>query len=209
MNKHQFYKMAALLAALLFTLASYGQNIISLSGTVLDSKSKEPLIGVTVVEEGTTNGTVTDLDGKFVLKVASNVTLRVSYMGYTSKKITVTNNHQLTILLEEESRMLDEVVVVGYGVQKKSDITGAISSVSGEAINNVPVASALQALQGKASGVNIIQNTGAPGGNTTIKIRGTGTVNDADPLYVVDGFIVDGIDHRIRHLKLHLSIFQY
>lgn len=195
MNKHQFYKMAALLAALLFTLASYGQNIISLSGTVLDSKSKEPLIGVTVVEEGTTNGTVTDLDGKFVLKVASNVTLRVSYMGYTSKKITVTNNHQLTILLEEESRLLDEVVVVGYGVQKKSDITGAISSVSGEVINNVPVASALQALQGKASGVNIIQNTGAPGGNTTIKIRGTGTVNDADPLYVVDGFIVDGIDH--------------
>ena len=100
MNKHQFYKMAALLAALLFTLASYGQNIFSLSGTVLDSKSKEPLIGVTVVEEGTTNGTVTDLDGNFVLKVTSNVTLRVSYMGYTSKKITVTNNHQLTISLE-------------------------------------------------------------------------------------------------------------
>ena len=195
MDKHQFSRMTALFVVLFFTLVLYGQNVISLSGTVLDSKNKEPLIGVTVVEEGTTNGTATDLDGKFVLKVASNAILRVSYMGYTSKKITVTNNQYLTILLEEESRLLDEVVVVGYGVQKKSDITGAISSVSGDAINSVPVASALQALQGKASGVNIIQNTGAPGGNTTIKIRGTGTVNDADPLYVVDGFIVDRIDH--------------
>lgn len=151
MDKHQFSRMTALFVVLFFTLVLYGQNVISLSGTVLDSKNKEPLIGVTVVEEGTTNGTATDLDGKFVLKVASNAILRVSYMGYTSKKITVTNNQYLTILLEEESRLLDEVVVVGYGVQKKSDITGAISSVSGDAINSVPVASALQALQGKAS----------------------------------------------------------
>ena len=94
-----------------------------------------------------------------------------------------------------DTQLLDELVIIGYGVQKKSDITGSISSIAGKDVNNVPVSSALQALQGRAAGVNVIQNTGAPGGKTTIKVRGTGTVNDADPLYVVDGFVVDNIDY--------------
>ena len=104
--------------------------------------------------------------------------------------------------------VLDEVVVIGYGVQRKSDITGSISSVSGKDVNDVPVSSALQALQGKASGVNIIQNSGAPGGATTIKIRGTGTINDADPLYVVDGFIVDDITHINPNDIANIEIFK-
>lgn len=195
MDKHKLSRMAAFVAAVLFTLASYGQNAVSITGTVLDSKSREPLIGVTVVEEGSTNGTATNLDGQFVLQTAPNATLVVSYIGYTSQKVTITGNRSPIVLLEEESKVLDEVVVVGYGVQKKSDVTGSISSISGDDINNMPVSSPLQALQGKATGVNIIQNSGAPGGETTIKIRGTGTINDADPLYVVDGFIVDRIDH--------------
>ena len=176
-------------------MISYGQSTLSLSGNVLDNKTREPLIGVSVVVKGTSNGTITNLDGKFFIQTTPNATLVFSYMGYASKEINIGNHKELTVMLEEKSESLDEVVVIGYGVQKKSDITGAISSVSGKDINNVPVASPLQALQGKAAGVNIVQNTGAPGGNATIKIRGTGTINDADPLYVVDGFIVDEINH--------------
>lgn len=187
--------MAFFLIAIFYSMISYGQSTVSLTGSVLDNKSREPLIGVSVMVKGTTNGTITNLDGKFLLQAPPDATLLFSYMGYESREITIGNRMELTVLMEEKSESLDEVVVIGYGVQKKSDITGAISSVSGKDINHVPVSSALQALQGKAAGVNIIQNTGAPGGNTTIKIRGTGTINDADPLYVVDGFIVDVIDH--------------
>lgn len=194
MKKYKLSQKAAFLAALFFSLFSYGQNRLPVTGKVLDSRSREPLIGASVVEKGTTNGTITDLDGQFSLQTASGSILVFGYMGYDEKEVD-TSDSPLTVLLEEKSEYLDELVVVGYGVQKKSDITGSISSVSGKDINNIPVASPLQALQGKAAGVNIIQNTGAPGSNTTIKIRGTGTVNDSDPLYVVDGFIVDGIDH--------------
>lgn len=195
MIKYKLSQMAFFLIAIFYSMTSYGQGAISVSGSVLDSKNGEPLIGVSVMVKGTASGTITNIDGKFSLQTAPDATLIFSYMGYANKEISIGNRKELTVMLEEKSESLDEVVVIGYGVQKKSDITGAISSVSGKDINNVPVASALQALQGKAAGVNIIQNTGAPGGNTTIKIRGTGTINDADPLYVVDGFIVDGISH--------------
>ncbi len=171
------------------------QETIGVSGTVFDSKTQEALIGVTVQEEGTTNGTITDFDGKFQLNVSKSATLNISYMGYDLQRIEVNNRTVIQVSLSEKSEVLDELVVTGYGMQRKSDITGSISSVSGEDVSRVPVSSPLQALQGKAAGVNIIQNTGAPGGATTIKIRGTGTVNDADPLYVVDGFIVDDINH--------------
>jgi len=195
MIKCKIYKIAILFVTMFCSLVAYGQTTIPVSGTILDAKTKEPLTGVTVAEKGTTNGTMTDIDGKFSLKTPSQATLLITYMGYVTQEVSVSNNKLLNIQLSEESKLLDEIVVIGYGVQKKSDVTGAISSISGKDINNVPVSSTLQALQGKAAGVNIIQNTGAPGGNSTIKIRGTGTVNDADPLYVVDGFIVDGINH--------------
>jgi TonB-linked SusC/RagA family outer membrane protein len=189
-------------------MMAYGQDPLTVTGSVLDSKSREPLIGVSVREKGTTTGTVTDLDGKFTLKASSGAALVFTYMGYADQEVNVSSNKNPLVLLEEKTELLDEVVVIGYGVQKKSDITGAISSVSGKDINNIPVASALQALQGKAAGVNIIQNTGAPGSNTTIKIRGTGTINDADPLYVVDGFIVDGIDHLNPSDIANVEIFK-
>lgn len=187
---------------------SFGQNKVSVSGTVLDSKTKEPLIGASVVEKGTTNGLITDIDGKFLINTTPNATLVISYMSYKSAEVSVKGKQSLTISLEEDNQLLDEVIVIGYGVQKKSDVTGSISSISGKDINDVPVSSALQALQGKATGVNIIQNSGSPGGKTTIKIRGTGTINDADPLYVVDGFIVDGIDHLNPNDIANMEIFK-
>lgn len=188
--------LPAIFASLFFvSVFAYGQEKIQVSGEVTDSRTREPLVGVSVIEKGSSNGTATNLDGRFTLQVATDASLVFSYMGYTNKEVKVSGPAPVVVLLEEHVEFLDEVVVIGYGVQRKSDITGSISSVSGKDINNVPVASALQALQGKAAGVNIVQNTGAPGGSATIKIRGTGTINDADPLYVVDGFIVDGITH--------------
>ena len=195
MSKFRHLRTAALLIASLFFVALNAQQKISVGGTIVDADSQEPLIGVTVIEKGTANGVATDFDGNFTIKVAPKATLQLSYVGYKPLEVKVDGNNKLNIAMTTASTSLDELVVIGYGVQRKSDVTGSISSISGKDVNDVPVASALQAMQGKASGVNIIQNSGAPGGNTTIKIRGTGTVNDSDPLYVVDGFIVDGIDH--------------
>lgn len=195
MSKDNISSIGLFFVVLFFSSVSYGQNLISISGKVLDSNSREPLIGASVTEKGTSNGVMTDFDGKFTFRISSAATVLVSYVGYTNKELKVQDKQELTVLLEEKNEFLEDVVVIGYGVQKKSDVTGAISSVAGKDINNVPVASPLQALQGKAAGVNIIQNTGSPGSSTTIQIRGIGTVNDAEPLYVVDGFIVNGIDH--------------
>ena len=194
MRKQLFQRLTLLATALLMWAASFAQKV-TVTGTVVEDKSQEPLIGATVLEKGTNNGVVTDIDGNYSISISPNATLVFTYMGYDKKEVSAGNrrivNVQMTTTVEE----LDELVVIGYGVQRKSDITGSISSISNKEINNQPVANALQALQGRAAGVNIIQNTGAPGSNTTIKIRGTGTVNDADPLYVVDGFIVDNIDY--------------
>jgi len=196
MIKIKKLKIIIFLFAIFYTSIMYGQSHITVTGYVLDGKNRESLIGVTVQEKGTLNGTITDNEGKFSLRVPPNATLIFSYMGFEEKEIKIDNNNrEMLVLMDEKTEFIDEIIVIGYGVQRKSDITGSISSVSGKDINDVPVASALQALQGKASGVNIIQNTGAPGSSVTIKIRGTGTINDSDPLYVVDGFIVDDISH--------------
>ena len=207
MNDFKYLRTAICIIASFFTFASYGQKI-DITGAVLDSINKEPLIGVTVMEKGTTNGVSADFDGKFKIQAAPKATLIFSCVGYTSKEVKLSGQRNITILMQQASKTLDEFVVIGYGIQRKSDITGSISSISGKDVNDVPVASALQALQGKASGVNIIQNTGAPGSNTTIKIRGTGTVNDADPLYVVDGFIVDDINHINPNDIANIEIFK-
>ncbi|MDR2057753.1 MAG: TonB-dependent receptor [Dysgonamonadaceae bacterium] len=208
MIKYKLSRMIFVFITLFYSLISYGQNTISVTGSVLDSENREPLIGVTVREKGTKNGTSTDLDGKFTLRTAANATLTFSYLGYADKEVNAGSAGEMPVLMEEQTRSLDELVVIGYGVQKKSDLTGSISSISGAKVNDVPVASVLQALQGKASGVTVIQNTGAPGSTTTIKVRGTGTVNDADPLYVVDGFIVDGIDHLNPNDIANVEIFK-
>lgn len=208
MIKNKLFRMALIFTAMFYSMVAFSQGTISVSGTVLDGNSREPLIGVSVLVKGTTNGTITDFDGNFQLQAASDAILVFSYTGYEPQEININNRQHLTVLMQEKNEVLDELIVIGYGVQRKSDVTGAISSVSGKDINNIPVASALQALQGKAPGVNIIQNSGAPGGNTTIKIRGTGTINDADPLYVVDGFIVDGINHLNPNDIANVEIFK-
>ncbi|MDR0505623.1 MAG: TonB-dependent receptor [Dysgonamonadaceae bacterium] len=208
MIKYKSSRILFFSIALLCSLISYGQNTVSVTGSVLDNRNREPLIGVNVIEKGTGNGTVTDIDGKFTLKTTANATLSFSYLGYAVKEVNVGKGGEIPVLMEEEARVLDEFVVIGYGVQKKSDLTGSISSIAGGDVNDVPVASVLQAIQGKAAGVTIIQNTGAPGSTTTIKVRGTGTVNDADPLYVVDGFIVDRIDHLNPNDIANVEIFK-
>ncbi len=195
-----------LLATIHFTL---GAQTITVTGTVNDPAEGEPIIGATVMQKGSkSNGVATDIDGNYTITVPANATLVFSALSYEPQEVAVNGQKTINVDMKAAATALDEVVVIGYGVQRKSDITGSISSVSGKDVNNVPVSSALQALQGKASGVNIIQNSGAPGGATTIKIRGTGTVNDADPLYVVDGFIVDNIDYINPNDIANVEIFK-
>lgn len=187
MRKHEIARITTmLLFVMLSALTAFAQNI-TVKGVISDGQINEPLMGVTVREKGNnTNGVVSDLDGNYSISVKSNATLVFSYMGFKDEEVAVQGRRSIAVTMHSVSKALDELVVIGYGVQRKSDITGSISSVAGKDINKTPVSSAVQALQGRATGVNIIQNTGAPGSSTTIKIRGTGTVNDSDPLYVVD-----------------------
>ena len=177
------------------SIAIHAQNTENIRGTVFDKQTGEAVIGASVAVVGTSAGTITDVDGNFELKIPLNKELKISYLNYVTQTIKVSSVTPIVVYLEETKQELDEVIVIGYGVQKKSDITGSISSLSAKDLTLTPVANPMQALQGKASGVQVIQNTGAPGATTTIKIRGTGTINDSDPLYVVDGFIVDDIEH--------------
>ncbi len=167
----------------------------SISGNVSDAETGEPLVGVNVVVEGTTTGTVTDLDGNFSLGVerTANVSLSFSFIGYLPEVIPISDQTEVSISLVPDLLNLDEVVVVGYGTQKKADLTGAISSVVADDIMNQPASNAIQAIQGKISGVNIINND-EPGSSPTIIVRGMGTaLGGRDPLYIVDGFPVDDL----------------
>ncbi len=166
----------------------------TITGLVQDAQTKEPIIGASVVVKGTTRGIITDLNGKFSLSVSEGATIAVSFVGYTSRTVAVNGNNNLVIDLTEKSFSLDEVVVIGYGVQKKSDLTGAVSSVKADDIRNMPTTNVAQALQGKAAGIEIVQNSGSPGASTSVKIRGTGSVNNTDPLYIVDGIPLDDIN---------------
>lgn len=199
-----------LLASLLFAIIAIDATAedITVSGTIFDPKEGEPVIGASVVVKGTKTGVFSDIYGNYTIKAPANGTLTFSGVGYKTITEKVNGRSMINVNMSSDSQDLDELVVVGYGVQRKSDVTGSISSVSGKEVSTVPTSSVLQALQGKASGVNIIQNSGAPGGATTIKIRGTGTVNDADPLYVVDGFIVDDITHISSNDIANIEIFK-
>lgn len=150
----------------------------------------EPLIGVNVVVKGTTIGSMTDMDGRYVLEnVPSNAIVEFSYIGYLQQSINVGNKSSIDITLAEDTQKLDEVVVVGYGSFKKSDLTGAISQIKGEEISALPLRSASDALQGKVAGVTITANSGSPGSLGDVRIRGVGTLSQYgnNPLYVVDG----------------------
>jgi len=177
----------ALCAILSLNLAA--QNHKKVTGVIID-KNGESIIGASVFVKGTTIGTVTDIDGNFSLEVPEEATLSISYMGYISQDITARGETHFRIILQEDSKLLDDIVVVGYGVMKKSDLTGAVSSVSSKTLQDKPVANIGEALQGRAAGVQVI-NSGSPGSNVTFRIRGVGTINNSDPLLVIDGVPTD------------------
>ncbi|RFZ83205.1 TonB-dependent receptor [Mucilaginibacter terrenus] len=189
----RIYKISGLL--LLFTFFStavFAQNI-TVKGKVSDAKTGEALIGVTVGVQGTSNGTQTDVNGNFTVSVASNATLQVSYIGYTTQTVAVDGRTSIDIKLATSANELAQVVVVGYGTQRKLDVTGSVASVKGEDISRQPSTNAVSSLQGKVAGVQIT-NSGSPGSSPEIRIRGLGTVyGNANPLYVVDGVWFDDI----------------
>lgn len=160
---------------------------VTVSGIVRDVTG-EPLPGTTVIVAGTTIGTVTDMDGKFTLTVPENATLVFSFIGFESKQVVVGDQSVLEVTLNEDATAMDEVVVIGYGTAKRSDLTGSVGSVGAESLNERPSPSLNQALAGRVSGVQVNTNSGRPGGRTTVRIRGFSSINSSNnPLYVVDG----------------------
>ncbi len=163
-----------------------------IKGKVVDA-SGETVIGANVLEKGTTNGVITDIDGNFIINVASGATLEISYIGYVTQTVKITNQTSLDIVLKEDSETLEEVVVVGYGTMKKSDLSGASVSVGEDAIKGSVITNLDQSLQGRAAGVSAVSTSGAPGSSSSIRVRGQATINsNAEPLYVIDGVIVQG-----------------
>lgn len=163
------------------------QQTKRITGTVKDATGME-VIGANVVVKGTTNGVITDLDGKFSLDVAPGSIIEISYIGYMTQEIPVTaQTSDLQITLKEDSQSLDEVVVVGYGVQKKKLVTGATVEVKGDEVAKRNTISPLSALQNQSPGVNIVASSGQPGDGFKVNIRGAGTNGDTAPIYVIDG----------------------
>lgn len=159
-----------------------------ITGKITDTKG-EPIIGVNIVEKGTTNGTVTDLDGNFKLDIEDRSVLSFSYIGYMIQEQPVAGKSHLNIQLIEDTKKLEEVVVIGYGVVKKSDLTGSVSSVKSNEIKSIPAGTVLTALQGRSAGLQVKQNSGSPGGSISVRIRGTNSIKGSnEPLYVIDGF---------------------
>lgn len=163
----------------------------TIRGTVTSQADGEPLIGASVLVKGTKTGAATDLDGNFSIVAEIGQTLEVSYIGYETRRVKITSS-QVKIELAENSSVLDEVVVVGYGTMKRSDITGSTVSMSGDEIKKTGALSLDQALQGKAAGVQVTTNSGTPGGGISVAIRGTNSLNGNEPLYVIDGVAVEG-----------------
>ena len=181
-------RMMVCLIGMLLPMCIFAQQI-TVQGVVKD-QTGETVIGASVMEKGTTNGTITGIDGDFSLNMSSNGTLVVSFVGYKTQEVQVKGQKQLQVVLSEDAEMLDEVVVIGYGTMKKSDLTGAVSSIGNKDIKDSPVSNLGQALQGKISGVQIV-DAGKPGDNVSIKIRGLGSINNCDPLVVIDGVPTD------------------
>lgn len=179
-----------LIPMLLFSSVAFAQQI-EVKGIVLEEGTNEPLIGVTIREKSANNGTVTDVDGKFNLKVAKGEILQFSYMGYTPQEREATPE-EMVIYMSSSQTVLDEVVVVGYGIQKKSVVTAAIASVKGEDLGKVMPTRVDNVLKGMVSGVSITQASGQPGDGSKVRVRGIGTINNSDPLYIVDGMPVGG-----------------
>ncbi|NDV46810.1 TonB-dependent receptor [Paludibacter sp. 221] len=187
-------KSFLLYCLLLFVQVLFAQNNVQVAGVVIGEDDNLPVIGANVVVKGATQGTITDFDGNFELTVPSGSVLSVSFIGYQTfeQKITASNT-SMRIVLKGDAYMLDEVVAIGYGTMKKSDLTGAVSSVKADQLQKTPAAGLDQALQGRVAGVTVNSNTGQPGAEAEVRIRGIGTVNNSSPLYVVDGVMVSDI----------------
>ena len=186
---HYIYKVMLLLLTLL-PLQSFAQSRVT--GTVFDESNGEAIIGATVRVKGASTGTVTDVDGHFSIDASAGQTLEVSYIGYTTQTVKVPRNLQVDIRLSEDTHTLDQVVVVGYGTMKRSDLTGSVASINEEQIKQGVNTSIEQAMQGRIAGVQVTQNSGAPGGGISVQIRGINSLNGNEPLYVVDGIAMSG-----------------
>ena len=183
--------VAPMMAEVSSDVRNFGTQLVtqvkSVTGTIID-ETGEPMIGVSVLVQGTTTGTVTDLDGKFVLEVPANATLVISYIGYKTQNIKVGSQHAFAIKMESDNEVLDEVVVVGYGVVKKRDLTGSVSSVKAGDIQKTASSNAMQAMQAKVPGLDIQQSSGQAGSGININLRGNRSINaDNSPLILVDG----------------------
>ena len=177
-------------------LTATAQTETRVHGTVKSATDGLPLIGVNVVEKGTSNGTITDINGSYTLTVPGNSELVFTYIGFANQEVKViSGKNTYDITLTEDSKALEEVVVIGYGVQKKSVVTAAISQVSGDELAKGSPTNFQNALKGKVSGVQIMSESGAPGAGSTVRIRGVGTINNSNPLYLVDGMPVDDINN--------------
>lgn len=186
-------RLLILLLAFFMTFTAGAQ--VEVRGRVTLQSDNEGAIGVTVQVKGETIGTMTDLDGMYAIKVPSgNTTLVFSYIGYITQEIEVGNKNMIDVVMSENASQLDEVVVTGYGTQKRSSISGSVASISNEEFAEKPILRVEQALQGRAAGVQVAQVSGSPGSPLTVRIRGVGTINNSDPLYIVDGVPVDGLD---------------
>lgn len=186
--------MRCLVALLLFgcgVITGMAQEV-KLTGSVIGANDGAPLIGATVKVAETGAAAITDADGAFTLDVKQGQTIVVTYIGYTTEKVKVGGKTKITIYMKEDYSALDEVVVVGYGTMKRSDLTGSVVSVSAEDIKKSVSTSLDQALQGRAAGVQVTQNSGAPGGGISVSIRGTNSLSGNEPLYVVDGVPISG-----------------
>lgn len=170
------------------------QQAKTVTGTVTDVNG-EPIIGANIRIKGTTTGTITDIDGNFSIEAKPQSVIEVSYIGYLTQETVINNQKSIRFLLKEDTKTLDEVVVIGYGVQKKADLTGSVANINTEKLNTQSNANIGQALQGKIAGVDIVSQGGAPGSGTRIMVRGIGTLNNASPLYIVDGMYMNSIDH--------------
>lgn len=176
---------------ILLPLSSFAQ--VKVSGTVTDSSTKESMIGAGVLVKGTTNGVVTDMDGHYEIIVPSaDAVLEFTCIGYSSKSVQVSGRSVINVAMDVDATVLDDVVVVGYSVQKKRDVLGAVSKVGGTELTKVPVASLSQSLQGRVAGVEVTSQTGAPGASISVRVRGSSSISSSnDPLYIVDGIPVE------------------
>lgn len=192
-SRWPFLKTVVILCFLGLASFSFAQ-VRTINGTVTTSDTKETLPGASILVKGTTTGTITDMDGKFTLPVPiGKDTLEVAYMGYVTKDVAIGLQQIINVSLDPKKEMLDEVVVIGYGTVRKSDLTGSVASVKAGDITKITASNPVQSLQGRVSGVQVTSTSGTPGENPSVRIRGVGSFSNSSPIYVVDGVILEDI----------------